>query len=438
MAAFIRWRRTITTRTLLAVSVRQGFGGRFIRSRFRADIAPRGNVRAGTPAHPGPAFGGFGVCVSRARLDAVGAGGQGAAVALPRRRRAWRKRAGRMPAVPGPAFGGVGVSVQALSIAAVSVVPGGRGAGSWGARSGAGACVWRRGFGGRGAVGPGGSGGRLRGIAGLRRARGGRARLPCRHRALRKRAGETPAHPGSPRLRRDLWGKRNPAEGGARDRGHPCPHAGDPHNCRRVGCGALPGCAGVSPARLRPHECRRAGREDRAPTANAAARGNVRAGTPAHPGPAFGGVSISVQIPRAPYRRRAIASLEQAARPTRWSACCRAACPRRWRSTAARPRPRCGLRRETRRRFRRAPPTRLPCGMTTAMDALPARRRGAESHAPRFCAVRRRLLDPAYPPAASTSESPVPARYSANRIACFTKRPRPPDRRRIADRPSSR
>ncbi len=64
--------------------------------------------RAGeTPAHPGPAFGGVGVCVSHARLDAAGGGEWGAAGALSRRRRAWRKRAGRMPAVPGPAFGGV-------------------------------------------------------------------------------------------------------------------------------------------------------------------------------------------------------------------------------------------------------------------------------------------------------------------------------------------
>ena len=77
--------------------------------------------------------------------------------ALPRRRRGAWKRAGRMPAVPGPAFGGASISVQALSIAAISPVRGGRG------------------FGGRGAFARGGSGGRLRGIAGLRRARGGRA-----------------------------------------------------------------------------------------------------------------------------------------------------------------------------------------------------------------------------------------------------------------------
>ena len=50
--------------------------------------------------------------------------------------------------------------------------------------------------------------------------------LPRQRRACRKRAGETPAHPGSPRLRRD----------------------------------ALPGCAGVSPARLRRTERSRARR----------------------------------------------------------------------------------------------------------------------------------------------------------------------------------
>ena len=41
--------------------------------------SPSGSVRAGTPAHPGPAFGGVGVCagVSPARLDAAGGGGGG-------------------------------------------------------------------------------------------------------------------------------------------------------------------------------------------------------------------------------------------------------------------------------------------------------------------------------------------------------------------------
>ena len=59
---------------------------------------------------------------------------------------------------------------------------------------------------------------------------------------------------------RSTGGKRNPAEGGAWVRGRPRPHVGDPHNCRRAGRGALPGCAGVSPARLHPRECWRAGR----------------------------------------------------------------------------------------------------------------------------------------------------------------------------------
>ncbi len=62
------------------LSVWIGTGGRLVRSRFPAGAAPAANVRA--------------------------------AGALPRRRRACRKRAGRMPAVPGPAFGGVGVCVS--------------------------------------------------------------------------------------------------------------------------------------------------------------------------------------------------------------------------------------------------------------------------------------------------------------------------------------
>ena len=37
--------------------------GRFVRSRFPADIAPRGNVWAGTPAHPSSAFGGVSISV---------------------------------------------------------------------------------------------------------------------------------------------------------------------------------------------------------------------------------------------------------------------------------------------------------------------------------------------------------------------------------------
>ena len=44
-----------------------GTGGHLVRSRFPADIAPRGNVRAGTPARPGPAFGGVSISVQTLR-----------------------------------------------------------------------------------------------------------------------------------------------------------------------------------------------------------------------------------------------------------------------------------------------------------------------------------------------------------------------------------
>ncbi len=200
------------------------------------------------PAVPGPAFGGVGVCVSRARLNAAGAGERGAAAALPRRRRACCKRAGRMPAIPGPAFGGASISVQTLGIAAVSPVRSGRGGGGRGAvapggcgalRGSAGPGAPRPRFpagaapaanvragtsavpgpafggasisvqalgiaavspvrvgGGRGAFAPGGSGGRLRGIAGLRRARGGRTRFPAGAAPAANARAETGGRPG--------------------------------------------------------------------------------------------------------------------------------------------------------------------------------------------------------------------------------------------------
>ncbi len=73
---------------------------------------------------------------------------------------------------------------------------------------------------------------------------------PRRHRAGRRRAGETPAHPGSA-----------------------------PERC----CGALRGSAGLGAVETLavPGSAR--------PPADAAAGGNVRAGCPAVPGPAFGG-----------------------------------------------------------------------------------------------------------------------------------------------------
>ncbi len=85
-----------------------GSGGQ--RSRFISGDAPAANVRAGCPRSRAPPSAGL-ACASRARVSMLrGPGGGGGA--SPRRRRAWRKRAGRMPAVPGPAFGGVGVCVS--------------------------------------------------------------------------------------------------------------------------------------------------------------------------------------------------------------------------------------------------------------------------------------------------------------------------------------
>ena len=274
MAVFICWRRTIGTRTLLAAPVGQGFGGRLVRSRFRADVAPRGNVRAGTPAHPGPAFGGVGVCVSRARLDAVGAGGQGAVVALPRRRRAWRKRAGRMPAVPGPAFGGASVSVQALSIAAVSVVPGGGQAVGGRARERAHA------FGGGASAVAGRSRPAVAGHCGAPPGpgRAGAPSLPTSRSA--ETCGRDARAP-----RKSAPSARSLGEAQPRRRRGPGPRASLPARRRPAQLSAsrvrrASWAPSVSPARLRPHECRRAGREDRASTANAAPCADVRAGSP--------------------------------------------------------------------------------------------------------------------------------------------------------------
>ncbi len=89
-------------------------------------------------------------------------------------------------------------------------------------------------------------------------------------RAGRRRAGRMPAVPGSPRLRRDLRGEAQPR--------------------RRRGLGARASRPHVSTLRAPGR-----GRERPCFHGNIAACGNVRAGTPAHPGPAFGGASISAQ-----------------------------------------------------------------------------------------------------------------------------------------------
>ncbi len=148
----------------------------------------RGLRRAGeTPAHPGPAFGGVGVCAFVSALRCAETCGQDARGPGPRLRRGWglrfrvgaalcgnvragcprsrappsaglgfalfcrrcvvRRRAGRMPAVPGPAFGGVGVCafVSALRCAETcgqdARGPGPRLRRGWGLRFSAGAAL---------------------------------------------------------------------------------------------------------------------------------------------------------------------------------------------------------------------------------------------------------------------------------------------------------
>ncbi len=311
MAAFIRWRRTITTRTLPAAPVRQGFGGRLVRLRFRADIAPRGNVRAAVAGRSRAAVPGH--CGDPPGPGRAGAPSQPGCSRLPCRHRALWERAGRMPGGPGPAFGGVSVSVQAFSIAAVSAVRGGWGGGGWGARLGAGASAWRRGFGGRGAVARGGSGGRVRGSAGPG-AGGGRPRnrdvrafpadiAPCGNvRAGCPRSRAPPSAGQAFRCRRSAllpfrpFGAGGAAAVGGRACGRAHPLGGGASAVAgrsrpavpEGGCGALRGSAGP-------------GAGGRAFAADIARCGNVRARRPRTQAVrAFGGVAGHCGAPRGP------------------------------------------------------------------------------------------------------------------------------------------
>ncbi len=174
----------------------------------RAEGADRPGPRASPPARRRPAQlpasrarrASRAPSVSPARLDATGGGGRARKALLPWQHRALRKRAGGDARAPRPRLR------RGWRFARTSRCYGRRGAGGRAVALPRRRCDCRERAGGdaRAPKPRLRQGCRVRGrLDATGAGEGATTVLPRQHRALRKHAGETPAHPGSPRLRRD-------------------------------------------------------------------------------------------------------------------------------------------------------------------------------------------------------------------------------------------